>query len=323
LETVGLVFHLKLALGAVKLGQQFAGQATSTGQNGCMTENCGRLVLAGSPIGDYRDASARLIEALATADVIAAEDTRRLRQLCARLGTKPRGQVISYFDGNEVERAAQLTGQMLNGATVVLVTDAGMPGLSDPGYRLVRAAIEADLPVSVLPGPSAALTALVVSGLPTHRFCFEGFVPRKSGERTRYLEGLARETRTMVFFEAPHRLADFLDAAVLAFGADRPAAICRELTKPYEEVIRGPLFKLANWAKGEVRGEISLVIAGWVGLDEEEALATALAEVKRLLDQGAKTSQAVSQIAARLGLRRKTLYEAVLSQRGSEVEGDD
>jgi len=283
--------------------------------NGLMRNATGRLVLAGTPIGDVGDASPRLGEVLASADVIAAEDTRRFRTLCARLGVTPSGQVVSYFDGNEAEKTPGLVRQMRDGATVVLVTDAGMPGVSDPGYRLVRAALDEGLPVDVIPGPSAALTALVVSGLPVRRFCFEGFPPRKTIERARHLASLAHEARTMVFFESPRRLAAFLDAAVEAFGGDRPGAVCRELTKPFEEVIRGPLSDLALWAGGEVRGEISIVIGGWDGQDEDagDALAVAVAAVRRAMAKGETASAAVAQVAQAQGLRRKTLYDAVVT----------
>ena len=283
-----------------------------------MNNSAGRLWLVGTPIGDASDASPRLGEVLATADVVAAEDTRRLRTLCARLGVAMTGRVISYFDGNEAERTPGLVQQMLDGAVVALVTDAGMPGVSDPGYRLTRAAIDEGVAVSVVPGPSAALTALVLSGLPVRRFCFEGFPPRKAGERARHLSGLTRETRTMVFFESPHRLPDFLDAAVVAFGDDRPGAVCRELTKPFEEVLRGPLAELAAWAKGDVRGEITVVIGGWDGVSRnEDSLGDAVASVQTLVAAGTPTSAAVTHVASAGGLRRKDLYDAVLASRTS------
>ena len=280
-----------------------------------MNHNPGELVLAGSPIGDILDASPHLGQVLADADVIAAEDTRRLRRLCARLGVTVSGQVVSYFDGNEAERTPSLVRQMSSGATVVLITDAGMPGVSDPGYRLVRAALDAGLAVSVVPGPSAALAALVVSGLPVRRFCFEGFPPRKAGERRRYLDSLAREPRTMVFFEAPHRLREFLDAAALAFGGDRQGAVCRELTKQHQEVVRGPLDDLAQWAAGEVRGEVAVVIGGWQTPDQAPvaALDKAVAAVRQAVAQGSPTRTAVGLVASSHGLRRKDLYDAVVA----------
>ncbi len=223
----------------------------------------GRVLLAATPLGNPADASSRLREALAATPVIAAEDTRRLQRLCADLGVRPSGRVVSFFEANEATRVPLLLAALASGEDVLVVTDAGMPSVSDPGYRLVAAAIEAGIDVSVLPGPSAVVAALAVSGLPVDRFCFEGFLPRKAGDRRRALAGLATEPRTLVFFEAPHRIAASLADLVTAFGADRGAAVCRELTKTYEEVKRGTLGELAEWAtEGEVRGEITLVIAG-------------------------------------------------------------
>ncbi|MGH8969889.1 MAG: 16S rRNA (cytidine(1402)-2'-O)-methyltransferase, partial [Actinomycetes bacterium] len=227
-----------------------------------MTDPTGVLVLAGTPIGDPADASPRLARELAAADVVAAEDTRRLRRLTAALGVEVAGRVVSYHDANEASRTEQLLAALGSGQRVVLVTDAGMPSVSDPGYRLVAAAVDAGVPVTAVPGPSAVLTALVVSGLPVDRFCFEGFLPRKAGEREGRLRSLAREPRTMVFFEAPHRVAAALAAMAAAFGPDRPAAVCRELTKTYEQVRRGGLGELAAWAGDGVRGEVTVVVAG-------------------------------------------------------------
>src|SRR4051795_166153 len=193
----------------------------------------GTLVLAATPIGRVDDASPRLARELAEADVVAAEDTRRLKRLTSELGVEVSGRVVSYFEGNEAQRTPVLLEELEAGRRVLLVTDAGMPSVSDPGYRLVAAAVAKDIPVTSVPGPSAVLAALAVSGLPVDRFCFEGFLPRKAGERARRLGELAGEPRTKVFFEAPHRTAATLSAMVLAFGADRPAAVCRELTKTY------------------------------------------------------------------------------------------
>ena len=204
----------------------------------------GLLVLAATPIGQQGDAPPRLGEELLAADVIAAEDTRRLKRLLAGLGIVPTARVVSYFEGNEAARTPGLVESLVGGERVVLVTDAGMPSVSDPGFRLVTAAVEAGVRVTAVPGPSAVLTALAVSGLPVDRFCFEGFLPRKPGERARRLADLATEQRTLVFFEAPHRTAAALAALAVAFGADRPAAVCRELTKTHEEVKRGRLADL-------------------------------------------------------------------------------
>src|SRR4051794_20515188 len=222
----------------------------------------GRLVLAATPIGDPQDAPPRLARLLAEADVVAAEDTRRLRRLTAALGVEPRGRLVSYHEHNEQVRSAELVAAAVEGAAVLVVTDAGMPSVSDPGLRVVRAAIEADVPVTAVPGPSAVLTALALSGLATDRFCFEGFLPRKPGERRRALAALAGERRTMVFFEAPHRVAATLRDMAEVLGPDRAAALCRELTKTYEEVRRGPLDALASDAADGVLGEITLVVAG-------------------------------------------------------------
>ncbi len=275
----------------------------------------GTLVLAAAPIGRAGDASARLREALADAPVIAAEDTRRLRRLVADLGVQTAGRVVSYNDLNERARAESLVEELLAGRDVLVITDAGMPGVSDPGYRLVRAAVAAEVPVSVLPGPSAVTTALAVSGLPTDRFCFEGFPPRKPGERARRFGALADEPRTMVFFESPRRLADTLGAMAESFGADRPAAVCRELTKTYEEVRRGTLGELAGWAAGGVLGEITLVVGGAPepsGLREPAELAAAVAARE---EAGTPRKQAIAEVAKENGAPKRVVYDAVVKSR--------
>ena len=273
----------------------------------------GVLVLAGTPIGHAEDASPALLTALTEADVIAAEDTRRFRDLCRRLAINPTATVVSFFDGNEGARGAALIDHLEAGRRVVVVSDAGMPAVSDPGYRLVAAAADAGIRVTAVPGPSAVLTALAVSGLPTDRFCFEGFLPRKGGERRARLAGLAAEPRTMVFFEAPHRLAVFLADAEAALGADRRAVVCRELTKTYEEVRRGTLAELRGWAEGEVRGELTVVVEGaQVSGDPEGALAAVQAAVA----SGQRLSEAVAEVAAAHGVPRRQLYDAALKSRG-------
>lgn len=271
------------------------------------------LILAATPIGTVADASGRLADALASADVVAAEDTRRFRRLAADLGVEVPGRVVSYFEGNEQQRTTELLDHLRDGATVVLVTDAGMPSVSDPGYRIVAAAVAEDLPVTAIPGPSAVLTALAVSGLPVDRFCFEGFPPRKPGERSRVLGALADEQRTMVFFESPHRTAATLESMTEAFGADRPAAVCRELTKTHEEVVRGPLSELAAWAgDGErVRGEITIVVSGSeppAPADLDETDLAALVDEARA--EGLSTKDAVADVARRTGISRKVVYAA-------------
>lgn len=221
-------------------------------------------MLCGAPIGDVRDASPRLGEVLATADVVAAEDTRRLRGLARALGISIPGRVISCYDAVEGARAGMLTDLLLSGATVALVTDAGMPAVSDPGYRVVAAAAGAGVPVTVVPGPSAVTAALAVSGLPSDRWAFEGFLPRKAGERRARLRELAAESRTMVLLESPHRLLGSLRDLADVFGPDRRATLCRELTKTWEEIVRGDLGKLVAWASDgrTIRGEFTLVVAG-------------------------------------------------------------
>ena len=273
----------------------------------------GRVVLAATPIGDRLDASTALRHALEHADVIAAEDTRRLHTLLLRLGVTTGAHVVSFFDGNEAERTPRLVEACLAGRSVVVATDAGMPSVSDPGYRLVRAALDAGVEVTSVPGPSAVLTALAVSGLPVDRFCFEGFVPRKPGERRRHLASLASEPRTMVFFEAPHRLAAFLADAAGALGADRSAAVCRELSKPHEQVRRGTLADLSEWASEGVRGEVTVVIAGADASLPDAADALTLVHAR--VGGGMKLSQAVAEVATDTGMNRKRLYQAALDQR--------
>jgi 16S rRNA (cytidine1402-2'-O)-methyltransferase len=274
----------------------------------------GRLVLAGTPIGDVGDASPRLGRVLAEADVVAAEDTRRLRRLTSELGITVGGRVVSYFEGNERERTPELLEALTSGQTVVVVTDAGMPSVSDPGYRLVAAAIEAGVDITAVPGPSAVLTALALSGLPVDRFTFEGFLPRKPGERARRLGELADEPRTMVFFEAPHRLTASLEAMAEAFGADRRTAVCRELTKTYEEVKRGPVADLVIWSKDGVRGEITVVVAG---ADPHKILTPEdlAAEVATDEEAGTPRKQAIADVAKRFNVPKRTVYDAVLAAR--------
>ena len=284
--------------------------------NGRVTDE-GRLVLAGAPIGQAGDVSPRLREALETADVVAAEDTRRLRRLAGDLGAAIRGRVVSYYDANEAGRAQELVEALKQGLTVVVITDAGMPGVSDPGYRLTRLAVEAGITVTALPGPSAVTTALAVSGLASDRFCFEGFPPRKAGDRARRLEALAAEERTMVFFEAPHRLHSCLEAMAEAFGADREAAVCRELTKTYEEVRRGGLGELAEWAAGGVKGEITVVVAGHVAEPGEPDVAALVAEVDRRVAAGEQSKAAVADVAKVAGMPKRELYDAVHRRSGT------
>jgi len=273
----------------------------------------GVLVLAATPIGHPRDASRRLADELAGADVIAAEDTRRLRRLLAELAVTPAGRVVSYHEHNEASRTPELLARLVDGARVVVVTDAGMPSVSDPGYRLVAAAVGAGVRVTGVPGPSAVLMALAVSGLPVDRFCFEGFLPRRPGERSRVLAGLAEEQRTMVFFEAPHRTAATLAALAAAFGTDRPAAVCRELTKTWEEVRRGGLAELALWAADGVRGEVTLVVGG--AGRRASSVAEALPGIQARVAAGERLKDVCADVATRTRLSSKLLYDAVLAAR--------
>ncbi len=277
------------------------------------SERHGVLVLAATPIGRVADASARQAQELATADVVAAEDTRRLRRLAADLGVVIGGRVVSHFEGNEAARAEDLVRTLLEGGRVLVGTDAGMPSVSDPGFTLVRAAIEAGVEVTSVPGPSAVTTALAVSGLPVDRFCFEGFLPRRGGERRSRLTGLAGEQRTMVFFESPHRLADALTDAVAAFGEARPAAVCRELTKTHEEVRRGTLGELAVWAQGEVRGEVTVVLAGAPEPSVELTPDELVRQVGVREQAGLTRKEALASVAAETGLPRREVYDAVVA----------
>jgi 16S rRNA (cytidine1402-2'-O)-methyltransferase len=271
------------------------------------------LVLAATPLGDSRDASPRLVEALGSADVVAAEDTRRLRALAAALGVTVSGRIVSHYDAVEAARIPALLAALRGGATVLVVTDAGMPAVSDPGFRLVTACVAEGIRVSCLPGPSAVITALAVSGLPSDRFCFEGFPPRRDGPRRRWLAGLAAEVRTCVFFESPHRLAATLAEAAEILGAERSAAVCRELTKPYEEVRRGGLGALAEWAAGGVRGEITVVLAGAPPADSPD-VAELVGEVTERVAAGERLKDAVTAVATEHGIPKRDLYQAAINR---------
>ena len=272
----------------------------------------GVLVLAATPIGDSRDAAPRLADELRAADVVAAEDTRRLRRLCRDLDVTPSGRVLSFHEHNEAERTPELVERLRAGDRVLVVTDAGMPSVSDPGYRLVRAAVAVDIRVTGVPGPSAVLLALAVSGLPVDRFCFEGFLPRRAGERSGALGALVAEPRTMVFFEAPHRLARTLESMVQVFGADRQGAVCRELTKTYEEVRRGALHELLGWTSDGVRGEVTLVVAGASGPVTD--VDGQVAGIRERVAAGERLKDVSAEVAAATGLSRKALYDAVVSR---------
>lgn len=276
----------------------------------------GKLLIGATPLGQPSDASARLIDALRTADIVAAEDTRRIRALAQALEVTPTGRVLSFFDQNEASRVPGLVEAITAGATVLVVSDAGMPLINDPGYRLVAACADAGLTVSCLPGPSAVTTALAVSGLASDRFCFEGFAPRKQGARTTWLRSLATETRTCVFFESPRRLAETLRDAVDVLGPTRRVVVCRELTKTHEEILRGTLAGLAEWAVDGVLGEITVVLAGATPTAD---VPTLIADVEDLVADGVRVKDACAQvIAANPGApSRRDLYDAVLRSRDS------
>lgn len=273
------------------------------------------MLLAATPLGNPADASPRLRAALESTPVIAAEDTRRARRLCADLGVRPTGRIVSFFDANETQRIPALLDALGAGDDVLVVTDAGMPSVSDPGYRLVAAAIEADFAVTVLPGPSAVLSALAVSGLPVDRFSFEGFLPRRAAERRRLLAELADERRTMVFFESPHRLSASLDDLAVAFGASRSAAVCRELTKTYEQVRRGTLAELAEWAAAGVRGEITVVVSGAV--QQQASTVDLAAEVAARELAGQSRKDAIADVAREYRTPKRQVFDAVVAAKPS------
>ncbi|MFE3096434.1 16S rRNA (cytidine(1402)-2'-O)-methyltransferase [Streptomyces sp. NPDC059248] len=293
------------------------GTGTGTGK--------GTLVLAGTPIGDLGDAPPRLADELRAADVVAAEDTRRLRRLTQALDIRPGGRVVSYFEGNESARTPELVDALTGGARVLLVTDAGMPSVSDPGYRLVAAAVAADIRVTAVPGPSAVLTALALSGLPVDRFCFEGFLPRKSGERLARLRENEQERRTLVYFEATHRIEETLRAMAEVFGPDRRAAVCRELTKTYEEVRRGGLADLAAWAADGVRGEITVVVEGAPAPGPGDLTpADLVARVRVREEAGERRKEAIAAVAAEAGLPKRDVFDAVVAAKreaGADAPG--
>jgi len=272
------------------------------------------LILACAPLGNPGDATARVREVLTSVKVIAAEDSRKLSRLCADLGITHQAKVISYFEGNEVARLEQLTEILVSGEDLLVITDAGAPGVSDPGYRLIRAALENSIPISVLPGPSAVTTALLLSGLPSDRFSFDGFPPRTSGARASWYAELAEETRTMIFFEAPHRLAESLADASAAFGADRSASICREMTKRYEETLRGSLGELLEWAQThEVLGEITLVIAGFDKASRSFTDADLVERVAERERAGEPRKDAIAEVARELNLPKRQVFDAVVA----------
>lgn len=272
----------------------------------------GQIILAATPIGNIADASPRLREALESADIIAAEDSRRAKRLLQDLEIKTQAQIWSFYDAVEESKTPELIERAQNGSSVVVISDAGMPTVSDPGYRIVQAAIESAISVSVIPGPSAVLTALAVSGLPVDRFSFEGFLPRKAGEREKFLESLINESRTMVFFEAPHRLKETLEAFAKVFGQSRSAVVCRELTKTYEEIVRGDFSKLIDWADKEILGEITLVVAGSKPVAITDP-AQWVSMVQTRVALGISQRDAIAEVAKELSVPKREVYDAVLA----------
>jgi 16S rRNA (cytidine1402-2'-O)-methyltransferase len=271
------------------------------------------LTLAATPLGNPGDASLRLKQAIIDAEVIAAEDSRRFHRLAADLGVTFTARIISFFDGNETARTEEVLSLLQSGKKVLVVSDAGMPTISDPGFRLTRDAIALGINVVVIPGPSAPTMALALSGLATDRFAFEGFLPRSSGARLAHLETLRFEERTMVFFEAPHRITDSLRDAASILGTDRRAAVCREMTKTYEETVRGSLQELIDWSQSkEILGEITLVIAGVPVGAAIKSAEEIVARVREFESAGMDRKDAIATVAKESELPKKVVYAAVV-----------
>jgi 16S rRNA (cytidine1402-2'-O)-methyltransferase len=277
------------------------------------------LILACLPIGDVRDASAHLIESIQNATYVAAEDSRKFARLCQELNIKHHAKVITFFEGNESEKIDELTSLLKSQKDVLVVTDAGAPGVSDPGYRLIRAAVEADVKIKVLPGPSAVVTALLLSGLPTDRFCFEGFPPRTQGARSKWFNDLAQEERTIIFFEAPHRIVESLKDAGDAFGLDRIGAVCREMSKHYEEVVRGELSQLIEWAESkDILGEITIVISGFDPGTREFDSAQLVQMVLNQESAGEGRKEAIAQVAKETGISKRVVFDAMVAYKSGD-----
>ena len=282
-------------------------------------ENWPMLILACLPIGDARDASAHLIESIQNATYVAAEDSRKFARLCQELNIKHHAKVITFFEGNESEKIDELTSLLKSQKDVLVVTDAGAPGVSDPGYRLIRAAVESDVKIKVLPGPSAVVTALLLSGLPTDRFCFEGFPPRTQGARSKWFNDLAQEERTIIFFEAPHRIVESLKDAGDAFGLDRIGAVCREMSKHYEEVVRGELSQLIEWAESkDILGEITIVISGFDPGTREFDSAQLVQMVLNQESAGEGRKEAIAQVAKETGISKRVVFDAMVAYKSGD-----
>ena len=278
-----------------------------------------KLILAGVPLGNPGDATIRLIESIKEAQVIAAEDTRKFQRLCQDLKIKCSARLISFFEGNESDRTESLLAELQGGSTVLVVTDAGMPTISDPGFKLVRAAVDAQIPVQVLPGPSAVTTALALSGLPTDRFCFEGFIPRSQGAREKFFEQLRFEERTIVCFEAPHRLVESVDCAIKYFGQMRRVAICREMTKTYEETVRGTLNEIKDWAVSkEILGELTIVFEGATTGAKQNSQIEIVQRVLELESVGMERKEAISKVASDLDLAKRDVFDAMVAAKNPD-----
>ncbi len=277
------------------------------------------LILACLPIGDSRDASAHLIQVIQKVQYVAAEDSRKFARLCQDLDIKHNAKVISFFEGNESEKLEELTNLLESQKDLLVVTDAGAPGISDPGYRLIRAALQSNVKIKVLPGPSAVTTALLLSGLPTDRFCFEGFPPRTQGARAKWFEDLAQQERTIIFFEAPHRITECLIDAADAFGLDRSGAICREMSKNYEEVVRGSIAELISWAKSkEILGEITVVIAGFDPASRQIADEDLIKRVLELEEIGETRKEAIAQVAKKYAVAKRVVFDAMVTYKSED-----
>jgi 16S rRNA (cytidine1402-2'-O)-methyltransferase len=277
------------------------------------------LILAGLPIGDAADASENLKSMIEKVEFIAAEDSRKFSRLCQELGIRYTGKIISFFEGNETERIDELTKLLISNKDVLVATDAGMPGISDPGYRLVRAAIENNIKIKVLPGPSAVTTALLLSGLPTDRFCFEGFAPRTSVARVNWFSELVEQPRTIIYFEAPHRITESLQDAISAFGADRQAVICREMSKQYEEIVRGSLNELLQWSEAkEILGEITVVVSGFNPQEREINQDAIIENVLRYESSGMSRKEAMAEVAKSYGIAKRTVFDVMVAYKSGD-----
>lgn len=276
----------------------------------------GTLIVAAAPIGNFGDASLRLKTAIQTTTFVAAEDSRKFARLCSDLGIECKAKVISFFEGNETERLFDLERALNENDQVLLITDSGMPGVSDPGYRAISLALEKNFPIQVLPGASAVTTALTLSGLPSDRFAFEGFLPRTDVARERALEELAQEERTLIFFEAPHRINSFLESALKIFGLDRRAAICREMTKTYEEIVRGTLTKLLDWSRSkEMLGEFTIVISGFKPSEMTYSDIEIADLVKRYESAGISRKEAIASVAKELALPKRAVFDIMVTHK--------